>query len=101
MSGLRSALILFLPIVMSETAWVYAQTLRLLHQLHGTRAISVYPYQIGDDNEEAIASGAFWFYRKLGFRSMHPDLEKLAQAEERKVQANPKIPHLRGNRCAS
>jgi hypothetical protein len=73
-----------------ETAWVYAQTLRLLHQLHGTRAISVYPYQIGDDNEEAIASGAFWFYRKLGFRSMSPELEKLAQAEEKKVQADPK-----------
>jgi hypothetical protein len=73
-----------------ETAWVYAQTLRLLHQLHGTKAISVYPYQIGDDNEEAIASGAFWFYRKLGFRSMSTDLEKLAQAEEKKVQADPK-----------
>jgi hypothetical protein len=73
-----------------ETAWVYAQTLRLLKQLHGTNAISVYPYQIGDENEEAIESGAFWFYRKLGFRSMDPALEKLAQAEEKKVQANPK-----------
>ncbi|MBZ5505961.1 MAG: hypothetical protein LAO78_10785 [Acidobacteriia bacterium] len=73
-----------------ETAWVYAQTLRLLRQLHGVSAISVYPYQIGDGNEEAIDSGAFWFYRKLGFRSMHPALEKLAQAEEKKVQANSK-----------
>ena len=73
-----------------ETAWIYAQTLRLLRQLHGVNAISVYPYQIGDGNEEAIGSGAFWFYRKLGFRSMHPDLEKLAQTEEKKVQANPK-----------
>jgi len=73
-----------------ETAWIYAQTLRLLRQLHGTNAISVYPYQIGDGNEEAIASGAFWFYRKMGFRSMDPALEKLAQAEEKKVQANPK-----------
>ncbi len=73
-----------------ETAWVYAQTLRLLRQLHGTNAISVYPYQIGDENEEAISSGAFWFYRKLGFRSMDPELEKLAQSEEKKVQANPK-----------
>jgi hypothetical protein len=72
-----------------ETAWVYAQTLRVLRQLHGANAISVYPYQIGDGNEEAIASGAFWFYRKLGFRSMDPDLEKLAQAEEKKVKANP------------
>ena len=73
-----------------ETAWIYAQTLRLLRQLHGVNAISVYPYQIGDGNEEAIDSGAFWFYRKLGFRSMSRELEKLAQAEERKVQANPR-----------
>jgi hypothetical protein len=71
-----------------ETAWIYAQTLRLLRQLHGVHTISVYPYQIGDGNEEAIGSGAFWFYRKLGFRSMNPDLEKLARAEEKKVQAN-------------
>jgi hypothetical protein len=70
-----------------ETAWLYAQTLRLLNQLHGTTAVSVYPYQIGDENEEAIASGAFWFYRKMGFRSMNPELEKLAQAEEKKVLA--------------
>jgi hypothetical protein len=73
-----------------ETAWIYAQTLRLLRQLHGTNAISVYPYQIGDGNEEAIGSGAFWFYRKLGFRSMSPELERLAQAEEKKVQADPR-----------
>ena len=71
-----------------ETAWIYAQTLRLLHHLHGTNAISVYPYQIGDQNEEAITSGAFWFYRKMGFRSMNPALEKLAQAEEKKVRTS-------------
>jgi hypothetical protein len=73
-----------------ETAWIYAQTLRLLRQLHGSNAISVYPYQIGDGNEEAIASGAFWFYRKMGFRSMDPALEKLVQVEEKKVRANAK-----------
>src|SRR5580765_3863907 len=73
-----------------ETARIYAQTLRLLHQVHGTNAVSVYPYQIGDGNEEAIASGAFWFYRKLGFRSMNPELEKLALAEEKKVHADLK-----------
>jgi len=71
-----------------ETAWIYAQTLRLLRQWLGTNAISVYPYQIGDGNEEAIGSGAFWFYRKMGFRSMNPELEKAAQAEEKKVRAN-------------
>ncbi|HZE82494.1 MAG TPA: hypothetical protein VE604_16455 [Candidatus Polarisedimenticolia bacterium] len=71
-----------------ETAWIYAQTLRLLRQWHGTNAISVYPYQIGDGNEEAIGSGAFWFYRKMGFRSMNPELEKAAQSEEKKVRTN-------------
>jgi hypothetical protein len=73
-----------------ETAWIYAQTLRLLRQLHGANAVSIYRYQIGDGNEEAIASGAFWFYRKMGFRSMDSVLEKVAQAEEKKVQANAK-----------
>jgi len=50
-----------------ESAWNYAQALRVLHQVLGMTCVSVYPYQIGQDNEEAIESGAFWFYRKLGF----------------------------------
>ena len=72
-----------------ETAWVYAQVLRTLRQLLGMTTISVYPYQIGADNEEAIASGAFWFYRKLGFRPGRPDLAALVETEEKKIAANP------------
>ena len=72
-----------------ETAWIYAQALRLLRQVLGVSCISVYPYQIGQGNEEAIQSGAFWFYRKLGFRPMRADLAKLAASEEKKIAANP------------
>jgi hypothetical protein len=72
-----------------ETAWVYAQALRMLHQVLGVTCISVYPYQLGKDNEEAIQSGAFWFYRKLGFRPMRPDLARLVAREEKKIAANP------------
>ncbi len=72
-----------------ETAWVYGKALRLLHQILGATCISVYPYQIGKSNEEAITSGAFWFYRKLGFRAMRPELERLAQQEEAKIAADP------------
>jgi hypothetical protein len=72
-----------------ETAWIYAQALRLLHQILGATCISVYPYQIGQGNEEAIKSGAFWFYRKLGFRPMRPELAKIVAAEEKKIAANP------------
>jgi hypothetical protein len=68
-----------------ETAWIYAQYLRLLHQISGATCISVYPYQIGQDNEEAISSGAFWFYRKLGFRPGRGDLLKIAEREEAKM----------------
>jgi hypothetical protein len=72
-----------------ETGWIYAQALRCLCELTGATTISVYPYQIGQNNDEAINSGAFWFYRKLGFRSGHNDLEELAKKEERKITANP------------
>jgi hypothetical protein len=72
-----------------ETAWIYAQTLRSLCAFTGARCISVYPYQIGQNNDEAIDSGAFWFYRKLGFRSGRADLEQLARREEQKIAADP------------
>jgi hypothetical protein len=73
-----------------ETGWTYAQVLRALRQLLGMDCISVYPYQLGADNEEAIESGAFWFYRKLGFRPGRPELAALVEAEEKKIAANPR-----------
>jgi hypothetical protein len=73
-----------------EAGWIYAQVLRCLCRLMGTKCISVYPYQLGHDNEEAIASGAFWFYRKLGFRPGRADLQRLAEREEKQIAAEPK-----------
>jgi len=72
-----------------ETAWIYGKVLRLLHQLTGVTCISVYPYQLGQDNEEAIVSGAFWFYRKLGFRPGRDDLLVLTEREERRMARQP------------
>jgi hypothetical protein len=72
-----------------ETAWIYAQALRCLRAFMGATTISVYSYQIGHNNDEALDSGAFWFYRKLGFRCGRPDLEQLARREEKKIAAHP------------
>ncbi len=72
-----------------EAGWIYAQVLRCLCQRMGTSCISVYPYQLGHDNDEAIQSGAFWFYYKLGFRPGRADLRKLAEGEEEKIAADP------------
>lgn len=68
-----------------ETAWLYARILRLMRQLLGVTVFSIEPYQIGYENEEGIESGAFWFYRKLGFRPVRAEILKLTEAEERKM----------------
>ncbi len=68
-----------------ETAWLYAKLLKLFNQHLGVTLFSVDPYQIGHDNEEGIESGAFWFYRKLGFKSVNEDVAKIVEREEKKI----------------
>ena len=72
-----------------ETAWIYRQLLAACHQRTGARYVVVDPYQIGHGNSEAIASGAFWFYRKLGFRSMDEATRQVTAREERRIAAQP------------
>jgi hypothetical protein len=72
-----------------ETAWLYARLLKLLQQQFGVRAFSIDPYQLGHENEEAIESGAFWFYAKLGFRSESKRIRSLADREEVRIQEDP------------
>jgi hypothetical protein len=71
-----------------EAGWIYAQVLRALCTYMGATVVSVYPYQLGQDNDEAIESGAFWFYRKLGFRPGRADLLDLVMREEKKIAAD-------------
>ena len=72
-----------------ESAWLYAQLLRLFRQVYGVTSFLVDPYQIGAHNEEAIASGSFWFYRKLGFRPMNDMPARQLESEENKMKADP------------
>jgi hypothetical protein len=72
-----------------ETAWIYGRLLRLFRQLLAVSCFAVDPYQVGHHNEEAIESGAFWFYRKLGFRPASPAVARLLDREESKLRANP------------
>jgi hypothetical protein len=72
-----------------ETAWLYARTLNVMHQFAGVTAFTLDPYQIGHENEEGIESGAFWFYRKLGFRPTQKALRQVVEAEEKKLARKP------------
>jgi hypothetical protein len=68
-----------------ESAWLYARFLKFCRQQCGVTCFSIDPYQLGHENEEAVESGAFWFYRKLGFRSASDAIQSLVEAEEKKI----------------
>ena len=72
-----------------ETAWVFARIVKLLHQEVGVISFSVDPYQLGHHNDEAIDSGAFWFYRKLGFAPSTKEVAQLVAREEKGIAADP------------
>jgi hypothetical protein len=44
-----------------EAAFVFARALATLRHAFGTQSFSVDPYQLGDHNDEGLASGAWWF----------------------------------------
>jgi hypothetical protein len=72
-----------------ESAHLFARLLGFLVQWLGIRVFHLSPYQLGRDNEEALASGAFWFYYKLGFRPTRPALARLAREEARRIARRP------------
>jgi hypothetical protein len=71
-----------------ESAYCFGRLLKLYNQLFGSTVFSIDQYQIGLGNDEAIEAGAFWFYRKLGFRSTDPQIEKMARQEEGRIAKN-------------
>ncbi len=52
----------------AEAGPVYGKVLGMTRALFGSDTFTIYPYQLGDHNDEAIESGAWWFYYKMGFR---------------------------------
>jgi hypothetical protein len=72
-----------------ETAWLYARLLKLFRERFRVTSFVIDPYQLGHENEEAIESGSFWFYYKLGFRSESPEVARLAERERQRIATHP------------
>ncbi len=72
-----------------ESSLIICELLRVYHHYFGATRFVVKPYQFGLHNPEAIKTGAFWFYYKLGFRPEDVDLRALASEEEEKKIKNP------------
>jgi hypothetical protein len=79
---------IFEPFRGGESNLIILQLLRVYRQHYGVDSFSVEPYQYGKDNPEGIASGAYWFYYKLGFRSDDMKLRALAESEMKRMQKN-------------
>jgi hypothetical protein len=74
----------------AEAGPIYAHVLALTRKLFGSDTFTIYPYQLGQGNDEALDSGAWWFYRKLGFAPADAGARALARSEERRMRANPR-----------
>ena len=72
-----------------ESGLIICELLRVYHQYYGATRFVVKPYQFGLHNPEAIKTGAFWFYYKLGFRPENKELCELSFEEEKQKQINP------------
>ena len=68
-----------------ESSFIIESFFHLFVAHFGARVLLVRSYQVGDDNPEAIESGSFWFYYKLGFRPVKPRVRKLADLEAAKL----------------
>jgi hypothetical protein len=77
----------------AEIRYMYGQFMRVLHHRLGVDYFFLTRYGMGENNEEALRSGAFWFYRKLGFKPANPEVEEIARVEEAEMAADP------GYRC--
>ena len=73
----------------SEATFLWAQTLRAFRTLFGVRRFVINGYQFGAGNSEAIASGAYWFYYRLGFRPGLAEDADLAEREAARLQRRP------------
>lgn len=73
-----------------ESRYAFLQIMNVYKQHFKINKFTVDPYQFGRDNPEAIESGAFWFYHRLGFRPVEKKLQDLAIKEIDKMSTNPK-----------
>ena len=72
-----------------ETGRIYGRVLAMLRLLYRSDVFVVPPYQLGHENEEGLASGAWWFYYKLGFRPIDRGILRLVRRELARLERRP------------
>ena len=69
-----------------ESPYVFDRFCAVFHHHFGARKFVMRRYQIGHHNPEGIEAGSFWFYYKLGFRSLARTVRGEAEAERARLE---------------
>ena len=74
----------------AEAAAIYARVLAMTRPLFGADTFTIPSYQLGGaGNDEGLRSGAWWFYRKLGYAPRDRSARGLVNAEEARMRRRP------------
>jgi hypothetical protein len=73
-----------------ESSPIYGRVVACVRRLFGADVFTVFPYQLGDGNDEGLRSGAFWFYQKLGFVPRAPEARRVLGQELARMKSDPR-----------
>lgn len=69
-----------------EAGTIFEHFFRIFYHHFGARDFLVRKWQAGYENDEGLESGSYWFYYKLGFRSIDDKVNRLAREEREKIR---------------
>ncbi len=72
-----------------ESPHFFEQFFRIFYHHFDSRVFVVRARQMGYGEDEALLSGAFWFYYKIGFRAMNKRIRKLSDELAAKMVRRP------------
>ena len=82
------AINIFASFRQGESALLATEILRGYRRIFGMRTIVVDRYQLGHESTEALRSGSFYFYHRLGFRPRDPAVLRVLAGEEASLAAD-------------
>lgn len=83
------AINIFASFRQGESVFLATQLLRVYRRVFGMRTIVVDRYQLGHESAEALQSGSFYFYHRLGFRPRQPEILQVLETERGRIAADP------------
>src|SRR5437867_4337195 len=72
-----------------ESPYLATQLLRAYRWIFAMRTVVIDRYQLGHESTEALRSGSFYFYHRLGFRPRDPAVVQTLAQERAKIAADP------------